>query len=79
MRLLLLLAAAAIPVHAQDKSEARELIGKMGTRNALLILHRTERANGGWQVAGEGRRDERVSGRVATPAIGCLRGERPGC
>lgn len=50
---LALLAAAACPVFAQDRSEARELIGKMGTRSALLVLHRSERPNGGWQVAGE--------------------------
>lgn len=52
MRYVLLL-LAVLPAHAQDRSEARELIGKMGTRSALLVLHRTERPNGGWQVAGE--------------------------
>lgn len=46
----LLAAASAV---AQDKSERRELIGKVGTRSALLILHATERADGGWRVAGE--------------------------
>jgi hypothetical protein len=50
---LLLALFAALPAHAQDRSETRELIGKMGTRSALLVLHRTERPNGGWQVAGE--------------------------
>ncbi len=38
---------------AQDKSENRELIGKVGTRSALLVLHASERADGSWQVAGE--------------------------
>lgn len=38
---------------AQDKSENRELIGKVGTRSALLILHTAQRADGSWQVAGE--------------------------
>lgn len=52
MRHLVLL-LAIFPAHAQDKSEARELIGKMGTRSALLVLHRTERHDGSWQVAGE--------------------------
>lgn len=49
--LLLLLAPFAAP--AQDKSEYRELIGKVGTRSALLILHTAQRADGSWQVAGE--------------------------
>lgn len=30
-----------------------ELIGKVGTRSAYLILHSSERADGSWQVAGE--------------------------
>ena len=46
----LLTAASAV---AQDKSERRELIGKVGSRSALLILHATERPDGGWRVAGE--------------------------
>lgn len=37
----------------QDKSERRELIGKVGSRSALLVLHATERPDGGWRVAGE--------------------------
>ena len=48
-----ILAFLTLPVFGQDRSEARELIGKVGTRSALLVLHRTERPNGGWQVAGE--------------------------
>ena len=44
---------AAASAVAQDKSERRELIGKVGTRSALLILHATERPDGGWSVAGE--------------------------
>ena len=42
-------AAQTIP----EKSERRELIGKVGTRSALLVLHATERPEGGWRVAGE--------------------------
>jgi hypothetical protein len=40
-------------LHAQEKSERRELIGKVGSRSALLVLHATERPDGGWRVAGE--------------------------
>jgi hypothetical protein len=47
------LCLASAVVAAQDKSENRELIGKVGTRDALLVLHATERADGSWQVAGE--------------------------
>lgn len=43
----------AVSASAQDKSERRELIGKVGSRSALLILHASERADGGWRVAGE--------------------------
>jgi hypothetical protein len=32
---------------------SHELIGKVGTRAALLVLHATQRADGSWQVAGE--------------------------
>jgi hypothetical protein len=49
---IVFLVAAASAV-AQDKSERRELIGKVGTRSAFLILHATERPDGGWRVAGE--------------------------
>jgi hypothetical protein len=50
---LLILLACSVGVAAQDKSESRELIGKVGTRDALLVLHAMERADGSWQVAGE--------------------------
>lgn len=39
-----------VAAFAQDKTE---LIGKVGTRAALLILHSAERADGSRQVAGE--------------------------
>jgi hypothetical protein len=48
--LLVLMPLAAL---AQDKSEPRELIGKVGSRPALLILHSAQRPDGSWQVAGE--------------------------
>ena len=47
------LLGAAVAAFAQDKSERRELIGKVGSRSALLVLHATERPEGGWRVAGE--------------------------
>ena len=43
----------SVCVTAQDKTESRELIGKVGTRSALLVLNAAERADGSWQVAGE--------------------------
>ena len=54
MRLLfVLLLLVPFPAPAQDRSEPRELIGRMGTRPALLILNAAPRADGSWQVAGE--------------------------
>ncbi len=47
------LLSVMLPLHAQDKSERRELIGKVGSRSALLVLHASERPDGGWRVAGE--------------------------
>lgn len=34
-------------------SETRELIGKVGTRSALLVLHTAQRPDGSWLLAGE--------------------------
>ena len=54
MRLLLsAMLAVSAAGFAQDKSQSHELIGKIGTRSALLILHSGERADGSWQLAGE--------------------------
>jgi hypothetical protein len=50
---LLMLLGLSLGCVAQDKSENRELIGKVGSRDALLVLHAMERADGSWQVAGE--------------------------
>lgn len=50
---MILLLVPSMGALSQDKSERRELIGKVGSRSALLILHATERAEGGWRVAGE--------------------------
>ena len=49
----ILLWTISLAVGAQDKTENRELIGKVGTRPALLMLNASERADGSWQVAGE--------------------------
>ena len=38
---------------AQDKTETRELVGHIGSRDALLVLHANQQADGGWQIAGE--------------------------
>ena len=40
-------------VLAQEKTETRELVGHIAKRSALLVLHATQRADGGWQVTGE--------------------------
>ncbi|HEX7219824.1 MAG TPA: hypothetical protein VF280_11455 [Burkholderiales bacterium] len=49
MRLLVFL----IPLAALAQEQPHELIGKVGTRPALLILHSALRADGSAQVAGE--------------------------
>ena len=38
---------------SQEKTESRELVGHIGSRDALLVLHATQRADQGWQVTGE--------------------------
>jgi hypothetical protein len=40
-------------VFCQEKSETRELVGQLGSRSALLILHATQRKDEGWQITGE--------------------------
>lgn len=49
----LLLFCIATTSFSQDRTESRELVGHIGSRDALLVLHATERPDGGWQVAGE--------------------------
>jgi hypothetical protein len=55
MKLLagLLLALFSLHGFADDQTESRELIGQLGNRDALLVLHGTQRADGGWRVVGE--------------------------
>jgi hypothetical protein len=48
--LLLLFPLAAF---AQGKTETREMVGQIGSRSALMVLHATERADGGWRMTGE--------------------------
>ena len=50
MRLWLFL-LAPLAVHAQ--TETRELVGQIGSRPALLVLHASRAPDGGWQMAGE--------------------------
>lgn len=49
----ILLALASFQAWSQGKSETREMVGQIGSRNALLVLHATERADGGWHMTGE--------------------------
>jgi hypothetical protein len=51
--MLVLLLVLPAMVFSQDKSETRELVGTVGGRSALLVLHAAQRADGGWQVSGE--------------------------
>ncbi len=46
----LLLPLAAV---AQGKTETREMVGQIGSRSALMVLHATERGDGGWRMTGE--------------------------
>ena len=51
---LLILAPLFSPLcFSQEKTETRELVGQLGNRSALLILHATQRKDEGWQVTGE--------------------------
>ena len=50
-----LLLAALLPrvVSADETSETKELVGQVGSRSALMVVHATQRADGGWQLTGE--------------------------
>jgi hypothetical protein len=50
---LLLLMAFPAAVFCQEKSESREMVGHLGSRGTLLVLHAVQRADGGWQMTGE--------------------------
>jgi len=38
---------------SQEKTESRELVGRLGSRDALLVMHATQRPDSGWQLTGE--------------------------
>jgi hypothetical protein len=40
-------------VFSQDRTESSELVGHIGSRDALLVLHATQRPDSGWQLSGE--------------------------
>jgi hypothetical protein len=48
-----LLALVPLAALAQEKTESKEFFGQLGSRGTLLVLHATERRDGGWRVAGE--------------------------
>lgn len=50
---LFFLAVFPVSVFSQEKTESHELVGQLGSRSALLVLHGAQRADGGWQVTGE--------------------------
>ena len=50
---LLFLAAFPVALLSQEQTETREMVGHIGSRSALLILHATRATDGGWQLAGE--------------------------
>jgi len=43
----------ATAVYSQEKAESRELVGHIGSRGALLVLHATQRSDEGWHLTGE--------------------------
>lgn len=53
MRPLLLLLGLPCLAFAQQPAETLELVGQVGSRHALLVMHATQREDGGWQLAGE--------------------------
>jgi hypothetical protein len=51
--LFLLMFCFTTTVFSQEKTESRELVGHIGSRDALLVLHATQRPDEGWQLTGE--------------------------
>jgi len=43
----------ATTVFSQERTESRELVGHIGSRDALIVLHATQRPDAGWQLTGE--------------------------
>jgi hypothetical protein len=50
---LLFLAAFPVALLSQEQTETREMVGHIGSRSALLVLHSIRATDGGWQLAGE--------------------------
>jgi hypothetical protein len=44
---------AAVPIAGLCQTETRELVGQIGSRPALLVLHASRTDEGAWQLAGE--------------------------
>jgi hypothetical protein len=44
---------ATANVLSQETHQTRELVGQVGSRSALIVLHATQRADGGYQLSGE--------------------------
>jgi hypothetical protein len=50
---VLLLFAFPLSGFPQEKTETREMVGKLGSRGTLLVLHSIQRADGSWHMTGE--------------------------
>lgn len=55
MRIVLLFVCMALggAAFAQAQTESVEMVGKVGSRSALLVVHAAKRPDGGWNLAGE--------------------------
>jgi hypothetical protein len=51
--LVFLFLIATGSVSSQEPPQTRELAGQVGSRSALMVLHATQRADGGYQLSGE--------------------------
>lgn len=52
-RVAALLCILPLVALAQGKTESRELVGRIGSRDALMVLHGAQREDGGWHLTGE--------------------------
>ena len=51
--LLLVLLLPLMALAAEEKTESVEMVGQLGSRTTLLVLHATQRPDGAWRVGGE--------------------------
>jgi len=51
--LIFLLSLYPVLGFSTEKTQSSELVGQLGSRSALLVLHATQRADGGWHLTGE--------------------------